>query len=238
MTVNHTRRRSPVRSAPPERVIDQRTYERQAGKLDEEIALAEMALNDARLDELDVEGILTFAEELIGNAARLWFESSLDQRQRLQKVLFPKGVAYMPDGGFRTAETSEIFRLLQALAGRKEEKVSRVGFEPTTLCLKGASRTTKKIRPDADFLVWLGFPAIRGFCHVRSLSILFDGQLTPELTPELMLFQTVLRLPRPRRFTPPHRPRPGVPPLEPLTHPPRRPRFPRACSVQLGDKPH
>lgn len=52
-------------------LIDQRTYQRQVDKLDEEIALAEPALHDARLDELDVEGVLAFAEDLLANPARL-----------------------------------------------------------------------------------------------------------------------------------------------------------------------
>ena len=53
-----------------------------------------MALHEARLDDLDVEGVLNFAEHVLTNAGRLWTELSLDQKQRLQQVLFPKGVTY------------------------------------------------------------------------------------------------------------------------------------------------
>ena len=66
-------------------LIDQRTYQRQVDKLDEEITLAETALHDARLDELDVEGVLAFAECVLTNAGRLWLEASLEQKQRLQR---------------------------------------------------------------------------------------------------------------------------------------------------------
>ena len=111
-------------------LIDQRTYERQVDKLDEEITLAETALHDARLDELDVEGVLAFAEYVLTNAGRLWVEVSLEQKQRLQKVLFPRGVTYSPDGVFGTAETSVIFRLLQALPAEKTSEASPTGFEP------------------------------------------------------------------------------------------------------------
>ena len=111
-------------------VIDQRTYERQVDKLDEEITLAETALHDARLDELDVEGVLAFAEYALTNPGRLWIEASLGQKQRLQKVLFPQGVTYSPEGVFGTAEISVIFRLLQALPAQKESEASPTGFEP------------------------------------------------------------------------------------------------------------
>lgn len=75
-----------------ERVIDRATYEQQAAKLDLELTMAEVAVHEARLEEIDIEGVLGFAEHVLEQPARLWSESSLDQRQRLQKVLFPHGV--------------------------------------------------------------------------------------------------------------------------------------------------
>lgn len=111
-------------------VLDQRTYDRQTAKIDEEIALAESALHDARLDELDVEGVLNFAEYVLGNSARLWTEASIEQKQRLQKLLFPSGVTDSRERGFGTAEISVIFRLLQALPVQKSRVASPTGFEP------------------------------------------------------------------------------------------------------------
>ena len=90
--------------------------------MDQENALAEAALHDAKLDELDVEGVVGFAEHVLSNAARLWLESSLDQRQRLQKVLFPKGVTYSPDGQFGTAETLSDLQASPGAAGRKDKR--------------------------------------------------------------------------------------------------------------------
>ena len=105
-------------------VLDQRTYERQRDILDEEITLTESALHDARLDELDVEGLLVFAEYLLSNAGRLWMEASLEQKQRLQNVLFPRGVTWSRDGGCGTAETSIIFRLLRVVPSPEASVVS------------------------------------------------------------------------------------------------------------------
>jgi len=115
-----------------QRLIDQATYQRQVVKLDEEIASAEVAVHEAHVDELDVEGVLGFAEHLLSDPARMWCEASLDQKQRLQKVLFPQGVTYSPDGVFGTAETSVIFRLLQVLPTEKAREASPTGFEPVS----------------------------------------------------------------------------------------------------------
>jgi uncharacterized tellurite resistance protein B-like protein len=112
------------------RVIDEGTYKQQKDRLDQEIALAEIAAHDAKLDELDVEAVVVFAEHVLLNAARLWQEFSLEQKQRLQQLLFPVGVTYA-DGEFRTVEMSPVFRMLRAIDGGGESEVSPAGFEPT-----------------------------------------------------------------------------------------------------------
>jgi len=58
-----------------EKRIDTASYERQRDKIREDIALARIELEDARVDEIDVEGLLGFAEHVLGNAARLWMEA-------------------------------------------------------------------------------------------------------------------------------------------------------------------
>ena len=75
------------------------------------MALTKLELHEAELEELDVEGVLAFAEHLLTNAARLWMEASLDQKQRLQTVFFPEGLRF--DGeGFGTAVTCLAFKQL------------------------------------------------------------------------------------------------------------------------------
>lgn len=94
-----------------ERTIDRQTYERQRDQLREQVALAEMELADAVLEQFDVEGVLGFAEYLLGNVERLWMELGLDQKQQLQRVLFPEGLRF--DGEkFGTAVTCLAFKQL------------------------------------------------------------------------------------------------------------------------------
>jgi len=76
-----------------------------------------LALHDAQVGQLNIEGVLRFAENII--APRLWMEGTLDQRQRLQTVLFPKGVTYSNASGFGTAETSLFFRWLATVQEKK-----------------------------------------------------------------------------------------------------------------------
>ena len=103
-------------------------YRREDDRLAQEIALARSELHDAQLDELDIEGVLAFAEHVIMDAGRLWLEGTLDQRQRFQQALFPKGIPYDQASGFGTAETSLFFTWLQAIPRENCEQVSPTGF--------------------------------------------------------------------------------------------------------------
>ena len=109
--------------------IDPKTYERQRDKVREEITLARIELEDSRLDELDVEGIVGFAEQVLANAARLWMAGTPDQRQRLQRVLFPEGLRLKGDR-FGTTVTCLAFNQLQENPSMESGLASPAGFEP------------------------------------------------------------------------------------------------------------
>ena len=109
--------------------IDKSIFDSQMSKLKEEITLTEMNLHQLRLEELDVEAVLSYSKYVLLNAARLWVEASLDQKQKLQKVLFPEGLTFC-GGTFGTTQTSMIFNLLEAQKDPKANMASPTGFEP------------------------------------------------------------------------------------------------------------
>ncbi len=61
--------------------------------LEQDILTLEMKVNEARQEEIEIEELLDFAENLLLNAAGAWNQSGLEQKQRLQQVLFPQGVS-------------------------------------------------------------------------------------------------------------------------------------------------
>jgi hypothetical protein len=58
-----------------------------------------------------LEAVLNFAEQVFLNTARFWMELNAEQKQRLQKVLFPQGMTFC-DGIIGTAETCLVYRLI------------------------------------------------------------------------------------------------------------------------------
>jgi hypothetical protein len=57
---------------------------------------------------------LAYAEHLLLNAARLWVDANLDQKQRLQRVIFPNGVEFL-DGEVLTSGTASLFNTLREI---------------------------------------------------------------------------------------------------------------------------
>ena len=56
--------------------------------------MAEIELSDVASEQLDVDGVLTFAEHVLMNAGKLWIELGLKQKQQFQQVLFPEGLPF------------------------------------------------------------------------------------------------------------------------------------------------
>ena len=83
-----------------------------------------------------MEGILAFVERVLPRAADLWVQASLDQKQRLQQLFFPDGIAFDGNRFNRTAVTAPLFKYLAPLESADEKEVSRDGIEPSTRRLR------------------------------------------------------------------------------------------------------
>jgi site-specific DNA recombinase len=113
-----------------ERSIDIDTYDRHRDKLREELTLAQMDRHSWELEEMDVEGILAFAERVLPSASNLWVQSSLGQKQRLQQVFFPEGVRFDGKRLVGTGTTLPVFNYLNPISEQKKDLVEAAGVEP------------------------------------------------------------------------------------------------------------
>ena len=115
-----------------DRSIDIETYDRHAEKLREELTLARIDRHSGQVDELDVEGILAFAERILPRASDLWVQASLNQRQRFQQLFFPDGIAFDGNRFIGTGVTAPAFSYLREIRTGNEGLVDQTGIEPVT----------------------------------------------------------------------------------------------------------
>jgi hypothetical protein len=116
--------------------IDATSYERERDGLREELTVAKIDHRADAVDELDVQGILAFAERILPRASDLWVQASLDYKQRLQQLFFPEGIAFDGNRFNRTAATAPLFNYLAPSESADEKMVSREGIEPSTRRLR------------------------------------------------------------------------------------------------------
>ena len=112
-----------------DKAIDRTTYVYQRDQLRAELTVAELELGDARFDELEVDGVLAFAEHVFGNLPALWKNAEPNDRRRIQDAMFPSGLVW--DGErIGTAITIPAFSWLQAVSAGGSTLASPTGFEP------------------------------------------------------------------------------------------------------------
>ena len=80
------------------------------------MTLAELELSEAQVEQFDIDGALAKAISVLNNASALWIDASLEDRLRLQEVLFPQGLVW--DGNaFQTPVTCLSFYHFEPIEG-------------------------------------------------------------------------------------------------------------------------
>ena len=109
--------------------VDDATYSETAGRYAGEIEVIRCELRGTELEGLELEKVLDFADRIILRPARLWVESSTEQKSRLLKTLFPAGIDFNGEE-FGTASTPLFFRLVKPDLDDDYGLASPTGFEP------------------------------------------------------------------------------------------------------------
>ena len=125
--------------------IDRTTYEEQRDKLREELTLAELELSEAQVEQFDIDSALAKAISILNKASALWIDASLDDRLRLQEVLFPQGLVW--DGArFQTPVTCLSFYHLTLVEGPGRQLLRSMDFKSNPINLLAFQRVARRIR--------------------------------------------------------------------------------------------
>ena len=83
------------------------------------IAVANVSLNESKLEQLDVEATISYATNFVSNLSRIWFDLPPELKSRFQKLIFPRGVSYEKDQKFGTTKLGLIYELIQKTEAEK-----------------------------------------------------------------------------------------------------------------------
>ena len=125
--------------------ISEDIYQKHSEKIRTEIAALSKETDISQIEgsnlELAVSKCLTIAQ----NLSQAWLSAEYEQKQRLQKLVFPDGILYSKQKGVvRTPRVNSLFEAIPLLAGDSSKnkkadpsknqlqfnKVPRTGFEP------------------------------------------------------------------------------------------------------------
>lgn len=99
---------------------------------DEKLLIREKMANEARPKRSFDDSVRT-ALGFLSNPWKLWSSERLEDKQAVLKLAFATRLEYRRGEGFRTAELSLPFKVLNQICGDKKEMARPKGFEPLTL---------------------------------------------------------------------------------------------------------
>ena len=108
----------------------QEEFQERKGVVDNEIAAAKISLSESRIEEFDLESVLTYALSFIEQLDRQWIDLRDENLLRFQQLIFPEGIPYFKGEGFGTAKMSLILELKETSHDEKSLLVTPRGIEP------------------------------------------------------------------------------------------------------------
>jgi site-specific DNA recombinase len=108
-------------------IADKLTEEQKNDKIEKIEALAlevELSRNEFRENEQNIDAVVGYATNFIGNTAKLWRDADAENKQRFQKMIFPEGIIYDFGVGFGTAKLGLAYGIIGQLADENNSLVA------------------------------------------------------------------------------------------------------------------
>jgi hypothetical protein len=106
-------------------------------KFEEEIAGLENQITEVNLEKATFEQLLAFSKAMLADISTAWAIAGVDQKQKVQNVLFPEGLKYHLQKGILNSDNDCLFSQLEAFVGGKMSMVRPRRFELLTYSFGG-----------------------------------------------------------------------------------------------------
>ncbi len=108
-------------------------FEQMNRQFEEQIADIRAQIAELEMEKVTLAELMEFSKSLLVDIATAWERADVDQKQRVQNVLFPKGLKYDPGKGILNSDKDCLFNQLEVFASGKMLMVRPERFELPTL---------------------------------------------------------------------------------------------------------
>jgi site-specific DNA recombinase len=105
-------------------------FDKLSQKYRDEIEVIEGKIADAHAEKATFEDLLAYSKVLLMDIGAAWKQGTLEQKQKVQNILFPSGLNYHPEKGILNSSKGCLFYELENLVAGKTDLASPKGFEP------------------------------------------------------------------------------------------------------------
>lgn len=105
-------------------------FKERKDEIENKLATLKISHGEAEIEKFDIESAVNYATEQISNLPRLWSELAPALKPRFQKLVFPSGIPYERNQGFRTTVLGCIYEMNRQYVASDSTMVDPRGFEP------------------------------------------------------------------------------------------------------------
>jgi site-specific DNA recombinase len=128
--------------------IDRSIYEKVALKLKEELEQIDTQIQNSRINLSNAEKYLNYSVNLSSKLATVWTSADYEQKQNLQKLIFPDGIVYdKKNDNYRTPKINFVFHVIAGLSRDSEQNKKGTNEIVSQLVPLGADGGTRTPTP-------------------------------------------------------------------------------------------
>jgi hypothetical protein len=94
-------------------------FEKMNIKFEEEIASLQEQIAEAKMEAATFDELWQFSKSLLVDIATAWKRADVDQKQRVQNILFPDGMKYHPEKGILNSSKESLFNQVEDFVSGK-----------------------------------------------------------------------------------------------------------------------
>jgi site-specific DNA recombinase len=115
-----------------DKYVTDELFQQMDGQFEQELAVLQARIMDTSHEQATFEQLLAFSRSMLVDISLAWERADIDQKQRVQNALFPRGLNYSPSEGILNCDNDSLFSQLEDFVHGKVSLARPERFELPT----------------------------------------------------------------------------------------------------------